>query len=448
VTNPSTHSAVQVITQGGRYCSGVLIAPNIVATTAHCASTATGVLPLGGASVVPILDVALHPEYVPNAARLRVRSVDLGLLRVSKGSLTLQPAQITTKEVRPEQTVVVGGFGVSVEGNSSTGLQYRTVVLRMQNVQSTTLAWAAGVPGSGICTGDSGGPYLINGEVFAIAAWSTGSSGRNCGNLSQGILLGPQKNWVDRTAGNWASRVIWSGERIASSPSIPISPETVRVPSAPNSPRLPPTSAKPPRASSTGSGFRISPGQFVTNHHVIEDCSRIDINGKPNARVLSRDSKNDLALVGLSGDNGSVATVRLAPARLNEPVTAVGFPYQSLFDGVSVTTGSVSRLSGLGGDDGIIQISAPVQPGNSGGPLLDNAGNVIGVVSSALNALKVAGATGSIPQNVNFAIRATKLATFLKSAGARFEATSNQSPVDGVEMAERATKFTVLIECK
>ena len=84
-----------------------------------------------------------------------------------------------------------------------------------------------------------------------------------------------------------------------------------------------------------------------------------------------------------------------------------------LASGGNVVTGNVTALAGLGDDSRFLQISAPVQPGNSGGPLFDRHGNVVGVVVAKLNALKIASATGDIPQNVNFAIKASVAIAFL-----------------------------------
>ena len=95
-----------------------------------------------------------------------------------------------------------------------------------------------------------------------------------------------------------------------------------------------------------------------------------------------------------------------------------------------------------------MQISAPVQPGNSGGPLLDSAGNVIGVVSGKLNAVKVAGATGDIPQNINFAIGGNTLRAFLDAKGVNYKEVGRESDLRGEQIAARATAFTVLVECR
>ncbi len=94
------------------------------------------------------------------------------------------------------------------------------------------------------------------------------------------------------------------------------------------------------------------------------------------------------------------------------------------------------------------EISAPVQPGNSGGPLFDQSGNVIGVVVGKLDALKIASITSDIPQNVNFAIRASVVASFLDSANVPYASGQTGDRLSAADIAERARGFTVQIECR
>ena len=95
----------------------------------------------------------------------------------------------------------------------------------------------------------------------------------------------------------------------------------------------------------------------------------------------------------------------------------------------------------------MIQISAPVQKGNSGGPVLDSAGNVVGVVVSKLDALRIARATGDIPQNVNFAVSAGTARAFLDSEGVAYATAPSDKPRAPEDVAAAARKFTVLVEC-
>jgi S1-C subfamily serine protease len=113
----------------------------------------------------------------------------------------------------------------------------------------------------------------------------------------------------------------------------------------------------------------------------------------------------------------------------------------------NITTGAISALAGMGNDTRFLQITAPVQPGNSGGPLLDQTGNVAGIVVSKLDTMKVAKATGDIPQNVNFVINGTVAKAFLDAYGVEYETAVSTKKLEAAEIGASAKKFTVLIEC-
>jgi hypothetical protein len=104
-------------------------------------------------------------------------------------------------------------------------------------------------------------------------------------------------------------------------------------------------------------------------------------------------------------------------------------------------------LSGLGNDIRIYQISAPVQPGNSGGPILDSSKNVLGIVTSKLNAIAIAKATGDLTQNVNFAIKNSILKSVLEINGIAYTKADFQRDYNLVEVAKAARKFTALVIC-
>ncbi|OZA29003.1 MAG: hypothetical protein B7X91_03455 [Hydrogenophilales bacterium 17-64-11] len=198
----------------------------------------------------------------------------------------------------------------------------------------------------------------------------------------------------------------------------------------------------------TGSGFFVSRNRVVTNFHVIDGCARIAISGKGAARVLSSDARNDLALLESKAGNDSVATLRDGRLRAGEPITVIGYPLAGLLaQGANVTTGNVSALAGPRNDVRLVQITAPVQSGNSGGPLIDASGNVAGVVVSKLDTLKVAKATGEITQNVNFAINGTMLQAFLDSSGTQYRTAPLGRKLSAPDIAERAKQFTGLVEC-
>ena len=134
---------------------------------------------------------------------------------------------------------------------------------------------------------------------------------------------------------------------------------------------------------STGTGLAVAPGLLITNHHVIDGCTAIEVvsaDGRRRAAVVDADPLIDLALLRVPGMRGGTAKLRSPNnVRLGEPVMVFGFPLSgSLTSGGNFTSGLVSGLRGLLDSVGEIQITAPVQPGNSGGPVMDASGSVIG----------------------------------------------------------------------
>ena len=207
-----------------------------------------------------------------------------------------------------------------------------------------------------------------------------------------------------------------------------------------------PSSKKRTGPISTGTGFYVAPAHVVTNHHVTEGCQSMRI-GNQTVTLSVVDSRNDLALISMPTMSTEVATIREGRVKIGESALVAGFPLNGLLSGMNVTTGNVSSLAGPGGDTRLLQMTAPVQAGNSGGPLIDMSGNVMGVVASKLNALNVASATGDLPQNVNFAINANVLTSFLDANGIEYNRASSIATLAFPEIAKRAQAFTVLVEC-
>ena len=203
---------------------------------------------------------------------------------------------------------------------------------------------------------------------------------------------------------------------------------------------------------SSGTAFAVAPQLLITNLHVVSGCATIEVlasDGRRVGSVVNSDPQLDLALLRVSGLKGASARIRNPRTiRLGETVMVFGFPLSgSLSSGGNFTSGLVSALQGLRNAAGEVQITAPVQPGNSGGPLMDAAGNVIGVVSSKLDALRSAIASGDIPQNINFAISLDVLADFLVSNKVPFGESSRSTPLDTARVAEMAQEFTYRVEC-
>lgn len=169
----------------------------------------------------------------------------------------------------------------------------------------------------------------------------------------------------------------------------------------------------------TGTGFALLNNCIATNYHVVEGAKSIIVKGVNGdfiksyfADVVASDKYNDLAIIKLR--DGHIQSTSIpysivtATAEVGENVFVLGYPLTSTMgDEIKLTTGVVSARTGFQGDVSLYQISAPIQPGNSGGPLFDGKGNVIGIVSA-----KHQGA-----ENVGYSIKASYLRNLAESAG-------------------------------
>jgi serine protease Do len=183
-----------------------------------------------------------------------------------------------------------------------------------------------------------------------------------------------------------------------------------------------------PVAGSQGTGFVVSSaGHVLTCAHVLNDeegaIVRVD-GGRYEADVLHKDKERDLALLKIrDGKAGAFTPVSFRTEKryfIGEDVYTIGFPLSNLLgSGMRYTKGSISSSTGLKDDPKQIQISAQIHPGNSGGPLFDKDGVLVGVVSHTLNPWAAVQQTGgALPQNVNFAIKAEVALEYLAAADA------------------------------
>ena len=180
--------------------------------------------------------------------------------------------------------------------------------------------------------------------------------------------------------------------------------------------------APPPTPAKTGTGFFVNGSGFlVTNWHVVENATHISVTNfqqkKYTAQLVAKDPACDLAVLKLSARTKHWLPIQPASSvvRKGTEVLTVGFPRVDLQGSESkVTTGIVSSLTGVINDPQSFQISVPVQPGNSGGPLVTHDGAVIGVISSKLNAGRLS-PTEVLPENVNYAVKSSCLVSLLRT---------------------------------
>ncbi len=208
------------------------------------------------------------------------------------------------------------------------------------------------------------------------------------------------------------------------------------------------------RSIASGTAFAVAERTVLTNAHVVQGCADIRLRTaegrEMRGQVRAADATRDLAVVTADGPVGPALPFRGGRAmRRGEGVVTYGFPLAGLLSsGPTLTTGDVSALSGLRDDPRQLQISAPVQPGNSGGPLLDLQGRVAGVVTSKLNAQRVAQVTGDIPQNINFAVKGEEAVAFLRGAGVPPRVLTEEVGLrDAATVGEIAHASVLLLRC-
>jgi len=209
-----------------------------------------------------------------------------------------------------------------------------------------------------------------------------------------------------------------------------------------------------PQISGMGSGFFITDdGYLISNYHVVKDATKIRLltsAGLIDAKVVQVDTANDLALLKADGKFSPLPIAASRTVGLGSTVATIGFPDPTL-QGFSpkLAKGEIASLSGAADDPRYFQISVPVQPGNSGGALVDERGNVIGIVSAKLDASVALAASGALPENVNYAVKSSFLLSFLESvpdvsAKLKEPNTQDEKFSDVVKSAQSATVLVLV----
>lgn len=203
--------------------------------------------------------------------------------------------------------------------------------------------------------------------------------------------------------------------------------------------------------SGSGTGFVVDhDGTILTSAHVVAGCGRVEVTGLGDAQVLVEDDSLDLALLRTNGARELKPAILAADdPMLGEDVFAFGYPLpQALGAELGFSRGSVSSMVGLRSEPTQIRMTASVQPGNSGGPLVDEEGRVIGVVTAKLDAMAVANATGDIPQSMNFALRSSEMRGWLEAQNIAFEsAPRTETYLRASNVAQSAQDYTRQVVC-
>ena len=209
-------------------------------------------------------------------------------------------------------------------------------------------------------------------------------------------------------------------------------------------------------ASWSGTGFALNQGYIVTNYHVIENANIIkvkgikgDFNTEYNAKVVTTDKVNDIAIIKIVDERftnfGTIPyKIKKSMSEVGENVWALGYPMTAVMgEEVKFTDGKISSRTGVQGDLSMYQISVPIQPGNSGGPLFDNYGYVVGITSAGLNREEFNS------ENVNYAIKTSYLYNLLEST-LTTSILPQGTAMQGQPLTEKiklAKKFVYMILC-
>lgn len=208
-----------------------------------------------------------------------------------------------------------------------------------------------------------------------------------------------------------------------------------------------------PQVVGSGTAFAVTTeGHLITNYHVISGCRTLTFqlpgSAAADATIVSTNESFDLALLRTDVRTTAAPFQSRNRIRLGDDIVVYGFPLLGdLSSQGNLTSGVVSALTGLNDDLSTFQLSAQIQPGNSGGPVFDRYGAVAGVVVSTANQDYFAQQSGNIPQNVNFAITADITQSFLRANNVRYELTDSSEELRTADIAERAQAVTGALLC-
>ncbi len=202
-----------------------------------------------------------------------------------------------------------------------------------------------------------------------------------------------------------------------------IQQELPRAKSKPQFPVYDPEATRLEKGFSTGTGFFIADGGYIlTNYHVVNGVREIVVHTHDRrsfaAHIIAKDPANDIAIVKIEESFPAVPLAGTDKMRKASEVMTLGYPLVAIQgQEQKATFGRVNALFGAEDDVRFMQIDVPVQPGNSGGPLFDEQGNVVGIVSSTLNQVNALKESGVLPQNVNYAVKSDYAFPLIGSAG-------------------------------
>jgi len=203
-----------------------------------------------------------------------------------------------------------------------------------------------------------------------------------------------------------------------------------------------------------GTGFFVTDdGKLLTNHHVVEACAGVSVElaagGSVRGKVLAVDEGRDLALI--QGEIAAPATARFANAAtpvVGQPVATVGYPNQGMAPvRPSITDGDAMGTSGAFAANTQYMINADIRRGNSGGPVLDQSGRVVGIIRAKFDTVKMYKKTGHLVDNVGVAIANQVVLDFLQLHHIGVQTGPAGTPLSSAQLFEMAKPFIARVGC-
>ena len=200
---------------------------------------------------------------------------------------------------------------------------------------------------------------------------------------------------------------------------------------------------------SSGSGFLVdSKGNILTNEHVIGACDLISTGDNKVASLIKSDKTNDIAVINSKTlNNFSAVSFSRNDPDLGEKVLVSGYPFNSIIENLNFTSGTVSSELGISQNVNQFQLTAPIQPGNSGGPIYNEYGGVLGMTVATISTQKFEEYVESLAQNINFGIKQSTLIKFLDQLDIEYNLGNANFFAGDANVAEVAKESTLLIKC-
>jgi len=308
-----------------------------------------------------------------------------------------------------------------------------------------------GQPGAGLghgtqVAGSAGNVTVLNAyrvPLRELFVFPSEERGRGNDHLPDGVRLGPNERYavqIDTTQEcQFDIRAVWENEV----------EQMLRAQNLCASRTLALRGPPPGEKMWSGTGFYVSgAGHVVTNRHVVHGCAKVVVahSGIRNVplQLIGMDTEHDLALLQEAAEGTPAVTFRAGanPLRAGEPSISLGYPIRELLGSLIVTTGIVSSLSGGRGNEALFQMQTPIQPGNSGGPVFDETGLLIGVTSA-----QITRAGTRVVQNVNFAVKSEVARRFLESQGLKMETARPGPRLTPADITEQRQKSVLPLTC-